>query len=93
MAKHKTQQSLSNWTKEEWGTKSGKNSTQGSKATGLQHSTHQEGKEGWSAGGAEAAIAFFPRLRFQGLSDKKIMKPVSGNPDLSAVANMASAEA
>ena len=34
MAKHKTQQSLSNWTREEWGTKSGKNSTQGSKATG-----------------------------------------------------------
>ena len=37
MAKHKTQQSLSNWGKEEWGTKSGKNSTQGSKATGERY--------------------------------------------------------
>ena len=31
------QKSLSNWTKEEWGTKSGKNSTQGSKATGERY--------------------------------------------------------
>ena len=37
MAKHATQQSLSNWTKEEWGTKSGKNSTQGSKASGERY--------------------------------------------------------
>ena len=37
MAKHATQQSLSNWTKEEWGTKSGKNSTQGKKATGERY--------------------------------------------------------
>ena len=37
MAKHKTQESLSNWTKEEWGTKSGKNSTQGKKATGERY--------------------------------------------------------
>lgn len=37
MAQHKTQKSLSNWTKEEWGTKSGKNSTQGSKATGERY--------------------------------------------------------
>lgn len=37
MAKHKTQKSLSNWTKEEWGTKSGKNSTQGKKATGERY--------------------------------------------------------
>ena len=37
MAKHKTQESLSNWTKEEWGTKSGKNSTQGKKATGVRY--------------------------------------------------------
>ena len=37
MAKHKTQQSLSNWTKEEWGTKSGKNSTQGKNATGERY--------------------------------------------------------
>ena len=37
MAKHATQKSLSNWTKEEWGTKSGKNSTQGSKATGERY--------------------------------------------------------
>ena len=31
------QQSLSKWTKEEWGTKSGKPSTQGSKATGERY--------------------------------------------------------
>ena len=37
MAKHKTQKSFSNWTKEEWGTKSGKNSTQGKKATGERY--------------------------------------------------------
>ena len=37
VAKHSTQKSLSNWTKEEWGTKSGKNSTQGSKATGERY--------------------------------------------------------
>ena len=37
MAKHATQKSLSNWTKEEWGTKSGKNSTQGPKATGERY--------------------------------------------------------
>ena len=32
--KGKKQKSLSKWTKEEWGTKSGKPSTQGKKATG-----------------------------------------------------------
>ena len=37
MAKHATQKSLSSWTKEEWGTKSGKNSTQGKKATGERY--------------------------------------------------------
>ena len=37
MAKHKTQKSLDTWHKEEWGTKSGKNSTQGSKATGERY--------------------------------------------------------
>ena len=37
MAKHETQKSLSSWTKEEWGTKSGKNSTQGKKATGERY--------------------------------------------------------
>lgn len=31
------QKSLSKWTKEEWGTKSGKPSTQGSKATGERY--------------------------------------------------------
>jgi len=31
------QKSLSKWTKEEWGTKSGKNSTQGKKATGERY--------------------------------------------------------
>ena len=35
--KTKAQKSLSKWTKEEWGTKSGKNSTQGSKATGERY--------------------------------------------------------
>lgn len=34
MAKARSQQSLDSWTKEEWGTKSGKNSTQGKNATG-----------------------------------------------------------
>ena len=37
MAKYATQKSLSNWTKEEWGTKSGKNSTQGKNATGERY--------------------------------------------------------
>ena len=36
-AKTKAQSSLSKWTKEEWGTKSGKPSTQGSKATGERY--------------------------------------------------------
>ena len=36
-AKTKTQKSLSKWTKEEWGTKSGKPSTQGPKATGERY--------------------------------------------------------
>lgn len=35
--KDKRQQSLSKWTKEEWGTKSGKPSTQGPKATGERY--------------------------------------------------------
>ena len=33
----KSQKSLKKWTKEEWGTKSGKPSTQGSKATGERY--------------------------------------------------------
>ena len=36
-AKTKAQKSLSKWTKEKWGTKSGKNSTQGSKASGERY--------------------------------------------------------
>jgi hypothetical protein len=36
-SKTKRQQSLSKWTKEEWGTKSGKPSTQGKKATGERY--------------------------------------------------------
>ncbi len=35
--KTKAQKSLSKWTSEEWGTKSGKNSTQGKKATGERY--------------------------------------------------------
>lgn len=35
--KTKAQQSLSKWTKEDWGTKSGKPSTQGPKATGERY--------------------------------------------------------
>lgn len=35
--KTKTQKSLSKWTKEDWGTKSGKPSTQGRKATGERY--------------------------------------------------------
>tara|TARA_R110000796_G_scaffold230767_1_gene348498 strand:- start:4639 stop:4890 length:252 start_codon:yes stop_codon:yes gene_type:complete len=37
MAKKKTQKSLSKWTKQKWKTKSGKPSTQGSKATGERY--------------------------------------------------------
>lgn len=37
MALKKSQTSLTKWTKEKWGTKSGKNSTQGSKATGERY--------------------------------------------------------
>ena len=37
MALAKSQKSLKNWGKEEWGTKSGKNSTQGKKATGERY--------------------------------------------------------
>lgn len=35
--KTKAQKSLSKWTNEDWGTKSGKNSTQGNKATGERY--------------------------------------------------------
>lgn len=37
MIKRKPQKSLDKWTKEEWGTKSGKPSTQGKKATGERY--------------------------------------------------------
>lgn len=37
MALKKPQRSLKKWTKQEWGTKSGKPSTQGSKATGERY--------------------------------------------------------
>lgn len=37
MAKTKSQKSLDKWTKEDWGTKSGKPSTQGKKATGERY--------------------------------------------------------
>ena len=37
MALKKPQKSLKKWTKQEWGTKSGKPSTQGSKATGERY--------------------------------------------------------
>ena len=37
MAKAKSQKSLDSWTKEDWGTKSGKNSTQGKQATGERY--------------------------------------------------------
>ena len=37
MPKHETQKSLDKWTKEDWGTKSGKNSTQGKDATGERY--------------------------------------------------------
>ena len=36
-SKTKAQKSLSKWTKEDWGTKSGKNSTQGKNATGERY--------------------------------------------------------
>lgn len=36
-AKRKPQKSLDKWTKEEWGTRSGKPSTQGAKATGERY--------------------------------------------------------
>ncbi len=37
MALKKSQKSLKKWTKQKWRTKSGKNSTQGSKATGERY--------------------------------------------------------
>tara|TARA_E500000178_G_scaffold329679_1_gene360829 strand:+ start:161 stop:415 length:255 start_codon:yes stop_codon:yes gene_type:complete len=37
MALRPSQASLRSWTKQKWGTKSGKNSTQGSKATGERY--------------------------------------------------------
>lgn len=37
MSKSESQQSLDKWTKEDWGTKSGKNSTQGKNATGERY--------------------------------------------------------
>ena len=37
MAKANSQKSLSSWTKEDWGTKSGKKSTQGKKASGERY--------------------------------------------------------
>ncbi|MAB40636.1 MAG: hypothetical protein CL525_16265 [Aequorivita sp.] len=37
MALRPSQQSLRNWTKQKWRTRSGKNSTQGSKATGERY--------------------------------------------------------
>ena len=37
MSKAESQKSLDSWTKEDWGTKSGKNSTQGSEATGERY--------------------------------------------------------
>jgi len=37
MARAESQKSLSRWTKQKWGTKSGKPSTQGSKATGERY--------------------------------------------------------
>ena len=37
MALAKSQKSLKKWTKQDWGTKSGKPSTQGSKATGERY--------------------------------------------------------
>lgn len=37
MAKTESQKSLDSWTKEEWGTKSGKNSTQGKNASGERY--------------------------------------------------------
>tara|TARA_R110001583_G_scaffold97076_3_gene241771 strand:+ start:89 stop:346 length:258 start_codon:yes stop_codon:yes gene_type:complete len=37
MAKSKSQQSLDKWTRQKWGTKSGKPSTQGTKATGERY--------------------------------------------------------
>jgi hypothetical protein len=37
MSKATSQKSLDNWTKEDWGTKSGKNSTQGKNASGERY--------------------------------------------------------
>ena len=37
MAKAESQRSLDSWTKEDWGTKSGKNSTQGKHASGERY--------------------------------------------------------
>ena len=41
MSKATSQKSLDNWTKEDWGTKSGKNSTQGKNASGERYLPRQ----------------------------------------------------
>jgi len=48
MALKKSQKSLKKWTKEKWGTKSGKPSTQGGKATGERY-LPKEAREALSA--------------------------------------------
>ena len=58
MPKKKPQKSLSRWTKEKWGTKSGKPSTQGPKATGERYMP-------------KAALAKLTRSEYKATSDKK----------------------
>jgi hypothetical protein len=57
-AKKKPQKSLDKWTKEEWGTKSGKPSTQGPKATGERYLPKQ-------------AIKKLTPAQYKATSDKK----------------------
>ena len=66
MAKAKSQQSLDKWTKQKWRTKSGKPSTQGSKATGERYLP-------------EAAIKSTPVLYFitSGIKFPPLLGPIS----------------
>lgn len=65
MAKAKSQRSLDKWGKEDWGTKSGKPSTQGPKATGERYLPKK-------------AIAALTDKEYKATSDKKRVGIKSG---------------
>lgn len=76
MAKAKPQKNLDKWTKEQWGTKSGKPSTQGSKATGERYLP-------------KAAIKKLTPAQYKATSDKKRKGKAAGKQ---YVANTAAAK-